>query len=62
MLNKSLDLSKVGSSLAIFFASISLVGALSSCGGNKVDIGPNPQNIQEGFTENAKRREMGCIF
>lgn len=55
MLNKSLGLSKVGSSLTIFFASISLVSALSSCDGNKVDIGPNPQNIQAYYEMDSQR-------
>lgn len=46
MLNRSLKLPRIGSSLLMFLASMSLVGCTSSCGGNKVDLSPNPQNTK----------------
>ena len=55
MLNKSLKLPRIGSSLLMFLASMSLVGCTSSCGGNKVDLSPNPQNIQAYYEKDSQR-------
>lgn len=55
MLNRSLKLSRIGSSLLMFLASMSLVGCTSSCGGNKVDLSPNPQNIQAYYEKDSQR-------
>lgn len=39
----------------MFLASMSLVGCTSSCGGNKVDLSPNPQNIQAYYEKDSQR-------
>ena len=58
MLNKSINLSKIGFSLMISFASAGIVECLSSCTtcfGDKVDISPNPQNIQAYYEKDSQR-------